>query len=554
MTSVNTTVQCNLVLIRSDKQEGQLVRSQLQIGIIESAFRSFLFGVGIVCLGGTGLRSMAVIALLSASSICAARGAAERPNIVVIVADDLGYADLGVQGCQDFPTPHLDTLARGGVRCTSGYVSCPVCGPSRAGVLTGRYQQRFGFEYNPVRGPNNGLPKTETTLGDLLKTSGYVTGAIGKWHLGKAPAFHPLECGFSEFYGFVGGGRSYFPQHVPIADPLMRRFTPNDPLVRGRVQIEDPEYLTDAFGEEAVSFINRHKQTPFFLYVSFNAVHIPLQAKGSDLERVSQIDNEARRTYAAMMQSMDDAVGRITRSLQQEQLDRRTLVFFFSDNGGHPFANAARNHPLRGQKATVFEGGIRIPFVVRWTGLLPAGDTYSHPVISLDVLPTALAAAGIRPLSGLHLDGVNLLPYLTGENQRPPHASLFWRYGLHRAIRHGKWKLTIAARQRASLYDLSVDIAESQDLTSQHPEIVEQLTQFYDDWASQLERPRWRALFMKDAPGPAPKKKRASQRQDHSGRDHTGGNPRASIGQPDVGDRKQLIGRTFRLADLHCPT
>ena len=485
------------------------MRTPFRIEVTRSAPRLISFAFGATCLGEIGLLLMAATALLPAGEVSAALQDEQKPNILIIVADDLGYADLGVQGCQDFPTPHLDALARGGVRCTAGYVSCPVCGPSRAGVLTGRYQQRFGFEYNPIRGPNNGLPRTESVIGGLLTTSGYITGAIGKWHLGKAPGFHPLECGFSEFYGFTGGGRSYFPQHVPIADPLMRRFTPNDPLLRGRVQIEDPDYLTDAFGEESVAFINRHKQTPFFLYVSFNAVHIPLQAKESDLDRVSQIENKARRTYAAMVQSMDDAVGKIIRSLQQEQLDCRTLVFFFSDNGGHPFANAARNHPLRGQKATVFEGGIRVPFLVKWTGHLPAGQTYFHPVISLDILPTALAAAGIDLPCKLHLDGVNLLPYLTGESQGTPHETLFWRYGLHRAIRHGNWKLTIPAGQRASLYDLSVDIAESQDLTSQHPEIVERLTRLYDDWDSQLERPRWRALFMKDAPGPAPKKKRA---------------------------------------------
>jgi arylsulfatase A-like enzyme len=208
------------------------------------------------------------------------------------------------------------------------------------------------------------------------------------------------------------------------------------------------------------------------------------------------------------MQSMDDAVGAINRKLQQEHLDRRTLIFFLSDNGGHPFANAARNHPLRGQKSTVFEGGIRVPFFVKWTGHLPAGETYSHPVISLDILPTTLAAAGIEIPNGLRLDGVNLLPYLMGENERMPHKTLYWRYGRHRAIRHGRWKLTTPANQPASLYDLSADIAESEDLSSRHPGVVRELTQLYNDWNSQLEHPQWRSLFMKDAPGPPRKKKR----------------------------------------------
>jgi arylsulfatase A-like enzyme len=449
----------------------------------------------------------AISSAVSSDRGWAASGTLDKPNIIVIVADDLGYADVGVQGCRDFPTPHLDSLARNGVRCTNGYVSCPVCGPTRAGLLAGRYQQRFGFEYNPHFPPQSGLPQTETTIGDLLSRSGYVTGAIGKWHLGKAPEFHPLECGFNEFYGFVGGGRSYFSRDIPIEDAWTRRFTPDDPLVRGHAQVVDPEYLTDAFGEEAVSFIERHKRTPFFLYVAFNAVHVPLQALERDLDRVSSIENKARRTYAAMMQSMDDAVGKISKKLQTEELDQSTLVFFLSDNGGHPLANAARNHPLRGQKSTMYEGGIRVPFFVKWTSRLPSGRNYPHPVISLDVLPTVLAAAGVDAPNGLQLDGVNLLPYLTGTDKRVPHETLFWRYGLHHAIRHGKWKLTAPANQAPSLYDLSTDISESQDLSCQYPEVAQDLKALYNEWDSQMESPRWRSLFMKDAPGPERTKK-----------------------------------------------
>jgi arylsulfatase A-like enzyme len=432
----------------------------------------------------------------------------DKPNVIVILVDDLGYADLGVQGCQEFPTPHIDALASDGIRCTAGYVSSPVCGPTRAGLLTGRYQQRFGFEYNPSMGRKNGLAQTETTLGDLLTTAGYVTGAIGKWHLGKTPDFHPLECGFDEFFGFVGGGRSYFSRDVPIENPFVRRFTPDDPLVRGRTQVDDPEYLTDAFGEEAVSFIDRHKESPFFLYVAFNAVHMPLQATQRYLDRVPEIENNARRTYAAMMQSMDDAVGAINRKLQREQLEHKTLVFFLSDNGGHPIANAARNDPLRGQKGTIYEGGIRVPFLVKWTGSIPAGRTYPHPVISLDIFPTALAAAGVEIPNSLDLDGVDLLPHLNEADTRIPHKTLYWRYGLHRAIRHGKWKLATPANQPTTLYDLSVDIAESRDVSQRHPDVVKELTQLYDEWDSQMERPRWRSLFMKDAPGPLPQKKK----------------------------------------------
>ena len=481
------------------------MKRHLPVRTIVTIFRLISSTLGATLPGGIGPLLVTATAVLSVAEATARTPAEEKPNVIVILADDLGYEDLGVQGCRDFPTPNLDALARAGVRCTSGYVSSPVCSPSRAGLLTGRYQQRFGFEYNPFRG---GLPASETTIGDLLEPAGYVTGAIGKWHLGKAPPFHPLECGFGEFFGFIGGARSFFPRDRPIENPAMRRFIPDDPLVRDRTPVDDPEYLTDAFGQEAVSFIERNKAKPFFLYLAFNAVHLPLQALQRDMKRVRDIDGKARRTYAAMTLAMDDAVGRIDRKLRQEHLERKTLVFFLSDNGGHPIANAARNHPLRGAKASVFEGGIRVPFLVKWTSRLPAGETYPHPIIALDILPTALAAAGVEPPAGLRLDGVNLLPYLTGATDGAPHETLYWRYGHHRAIRHRKWKLATPANRPAGLYDLSADIAESEDLAEKFPRVVEELTQLYKDWESEMEPPRWRALFMKGAPGPGPNKKR----------------------------------------------
>jgi arylsulfatase A-like enzyme len=442
----------------------------------------------------------AVIGLIVSVQAPAAEAGARKPNVLIIVADDLGYADLGFQGGKEIPTPHLDALARAGVRCTDGYASCPVCSPTRAGLMTGRYQQRFGHEYNPGVGKDVGLPVTETTLAELLRSAAYATGAVGKWHLGKEPQFHPLRRGFDAFYGFLGGAHYYVPTKGDPSDPFARAY--GEPLLRDHDRVEEPAHLTEALGQEAVAFIDRRKTGPFFLYLAFNAVHVPLQSTDAYLDRFRAIEPRPRRTYAAMLAAMDDAVGLVAGKLEAEGLDRDTLVVFLSDNGGHPAANAARNDPLRDQKSTVFEGGIRVPFVVKWTGHIPAGRVYSEPVTSLDILPTALAAAGIAPPPRLSLDGVDLLPYLTSRTDRPPHETLYWRYGHHRAIRHGRWKLTMPAGAPAGLYDLSTDVAESKDLSAAHPEIVEDLAWRYAAWDSGLKPPRWRDLFMKDAPGP----------------------------------------------------
>ena len=423
--------------------------------------------------------------------------ASDKPNIIVILVDDLGYADVGVHGCKDFATPHVDQLANDGVRCTNGYISCPVCGPSRAGLLTGRYQQRFGFEFNPSMGPENGLPNKEETIGDVLSATGYATGAIGKWHLGKAAKFHPLNTGFQEFYGFIGGARPFFPLQGEPGTKTSNPWIPNDPLVRNHTRVEDPEYLTDGFADESIAFIERHSKDPFFLYIAFNAVHVPLEASRRYLERVSHITQPARRTYAAMMIAVDDAVGKLRQTLEDQQLDQETLIFFLSDNGGHPPANAARNDPLRGMKSTVYEGGIRTPFLVTWPGTLPAGSTFDEPVISLDILATSAAAAGVQIPADVNVDGTDLLPYLTGDASGSPHDSLFWRYGDHHAVRHGRWKLTVPADEEPALYDLSVDIAESTDLSARHPDVLEKLTTRYDEWDAAMEPPRWKSMFLR---------------------------------------------------------
>ncbi len=406
-------------------------------------------------------RSFAAVLLPFAVCFCLLGqmfAAETKPNILVIVGDDMGYADIGVHGCRDIPTPQIDALAAAGVNCTNGYVSCPYCAPTRAGLLTGRYQTRFGFEFNPS-GPKNGgkaaarkqknpkadadeeahegndlpgLPLSETTIAQRMKAAGYETGWVGKWHLGSAPQFIPHARGFDETFGFLGGSHGYFPDAKP-------------PMLRDNKPVEEKEYLTDAFGREAVAFIDRHADKPFFLYLAFNAVHTPMNSTDDRLEKFKNIKSENRRTYAGMMSAMDDAVGKVLQTLREKKLEDNTLVFFISDNGGPTMpgttVNASRNDPLRGSKRTTLEGGIRVPFFVKWPGHVPAGRVYERPVIQLDILPTAMAAAGAKLPGDAHADGVDLRPYFDGTNKDEPHQTLYWRFGDQMAIRRGDWKL-----------------------------------------------------------------------------------------------------------------
>ena len=429
------------------------------------------------------------------AAVSAGTASAKPPNVIVLLGDDLGYADLGFQGCEDIPTPHLDALATAGVRFTDGYATCPVCSPTRAGLLTGRYQNRFGYEF--IGGgfkpnPNIGLPPSETTVGDLLQDAGYVTGAIGKWHLGQEPQFRPWTRGFDEFYGFLGGGRSYFPAKDRPPVPFARY----DPILRNGVEVDEPEYLTDDFGREAAEFVVRYKEEPFFLFVAFNAPHVPLQAPEDRLQQFSSIPHKGRRTYAAMVSAMDDAVGRLMQAIGEHGLRENTLVFFASDNGGHPLANAARNAPLRGQKGTVYEGGIRVPFLMSWPARFKAGSVYSRPIATIDILPTVLGAAGVEPPADLALDGVDLLPFLTGQQPGDPHSAIYWKYGDNRAVRQGDWKLTMPADGPAGLYDLSQDVGETSDLAASQPDKLRELTQLFDAWNDGLPAAGWPPSFM----------------------------------------------------------
>lgn len=403
-----------------------------------------------------------------------------RPNVVIIVGDDLGYADLGFHGCSDVPTPHLDSLARSGVRFTNGYTSGPYCSPSRAGLLTGRYQTRFGHEFNPTANPAQGLPVRETTIADRLTAAGYRTGLVGKWHLGMADDRHPLKRGFGEFFGFLAGAHDYF---RPTG------------VFRGTMPAGDGTYLTDALAREAVAFIDRHKAEPFFLYLAFNAVHTPMQADDARLRRFAGLPDPRRRTYAAMLSALDDAVGVVRAKLEAERLTGDTLVAFFSDNGGPTMTgttvNGSINRPLRGSKRTTLEGGIRVPFVLSWPDHLPSGKTDNRPIIQLDLLPTALAAAGVNPQPDWKLDGVNLLPFLTDPGMSAdPHPALFWRFGGQMGVRKGEWKLVrydLAAEGKSGLsqrrlYRLASDPGETNDLAASQPGKLAELKSDWNAW------------------------------------------------------------------------
>lgn len=440
-----------------------------------------------------------------------AAGAAEspRPNVLLIVADDLGYHDVGFQGGRDIPTPNLDRLAAGGVRCTAGYVSYSVCSPSRAGFLTGRYQQRFGHEFNPKWDPastTHGLPLSQTTLADALRAAGYSTGVVGKWHQGAHPQFHPNRRGFDEFFGFLGGGHRYFPgSHVEVEIGAGRKAGTHDdsehasPMLRNAVELPEEGELTTRLGGEAAAFVSRHAGAgkPWFLYLAFNAPHTPLQARADLLQKFAGIADERRRTYAAMVATVDESVGRVLTMLEGTGQRERTLVFFFSDNGGPMTkrnANASINTPLRGQKGDVFEGGIRVPFVVAWPGRVPAGRTYDRPVSSLDVFPTALAAArATRDPALPPLDGIDLRPFLDGTNPRAPHDRLFWRMdgGDAFAVREGDWKWLRTYQNAPQLYDLARDPGERTDVAARHPDVAARLAAAAAEWNRGLVAPAW---------------------------------------------------------------
>ena len=416
------------------------------------------------------------------------------PNIVIILADDLGYGDIGFNGCSDIPTPSIDSLAANGVLCTNGYSTHPFCSPSRAGLLTGRYQQRFGHEMQPTDDSVNpllGIPPQEILLPQILKNAGYISGIVGKWHLGQAPSLHPLARGFDEFFGFLRAKAS--PGYY------------NAEVFRDYTALIEPDYLTDAFTREAVSFINRHANQPFFLYLAYNAVHGPFDAPPQVyLDRVSNIADPDRRNYGGMVVALDVGVGQVLQTLQANNLLDNTLIFFLSDNGAYN-TGFTSNAPLRGWKFQMWEGGVRVPYAVQWTDRVPAHSVYNDPVSALDIVATAAAAAGVPlPMDRVY-DGLDIVPYLAGEAVAPVR-TLYWRwFGLGSdgptgsvdttwAVRSGSLKLVrerTKPDQPPALFDLNADIHEDANLAASRPGDVTALQGLYSKWTLDTVPPLW---------------------------------------------------------------
>lgn len=453
--------------------------------------------------------------------------AVEQPNIIVLFADDLGYGELSCQGNPEIPTPHIDSIAKNGVRFTNGYVAGPNCSPSRAGLLTGRTPTRFGYEFNPT-GPLNeepgfGLPPKEITIAETLQNGGYTTGLIGKWHQGGTANYHPFRHGFDEFFGFTHEGHYFVPPPYKGVTTMLRRKTlPNgltgrwagdkgliytdhmggnepdydadNPITRGGQPVVETEYLTDALTREAVDFIDRHDDKPFFLYLAYNAVHSPLQGADAYMERFAHIEDIHRRIFAAMLANLDDSVGAVMQQLRKSGLEENTIVFFLSDNGGPTKELTSSNLPLRGSKGQMYEGAIRVPFMVQWKGKIPAGQVYDKVVSSFDIYATAAAnSAGVT--APKQVEGVDLIPFLSGKDTGTPHETLYWRQGGKTAIRHGDWKLVRmgkrleAGKAKWELYDLSKDISEETDRSEVNPAKLTELILIWEKMNSEMVDP-----------------------------------------------------------------
>jgi len=424
---------------------------------------------------------------------------ASKPNLIVIMTDDMGYADVGFNGCTDIPTPNIDRIADQGVKFTEGYVTFPVCGPSRAGFLTGRYQDRFGFTTNPSIDPGNpisGLPLEEETMAQVLRKANYKSAIIGKWHMGTHPNFHPLERGFDYFYGFLSGGHNYYHDELYLNDlsEVTKKWEwYRTKIIENRTKVETDDYLTDELSDAAVQFINKQtdSEQPFMLYLAYNAPHTPLQATEKYLSRFPNIEDKKRKTYAAMVSAVDDGVGRVLKSLEETGVEENTIVVFLSDNGG-AHNNASDNGPLRGLKGDLFEGGIRVPFAMQWKGVIPAGKTYEKAISSLDIMATVVAHTNVKISTERPLDGVNLIPYLIGENDGEPHDYLFWRKWEQNAmaIRHGNYKLVANSDQDSNapeMYDMSTNVDEQNNLKSSNEKGYDLLNMEWENWNKQLK-------------------------------------------------------------------
>jgi len=446
------------------------------------------------------LKNVCFSLMLAGAFLFTSVSQAQKKNIILLFADDAGYHDFGFQGSKSFKTPNLDKLASEGVICKQAYTTAAVCGPSRAGLLTGQYQQRFGFEENNVPGfmsesskldyDEMGLPLHLKTIADYLKPLGYQSIILGKWHMGNADRYHPLSRGFDEFYGFRGGARSFFP--LTQKEAFNR---PEDRIETGFKNYQEPDkYLTDKLADEACDFIERNQKKPFFVYLSFNAVHSPLQATKEDLAKVEGLEGK-RKILAAMTIAMDRACGVVLDKVKELGLEENTLIVFANDNGG-PDGTLTCNYPLSGCKSNHLEGGIRVPCIVKLPKVIKPGTEYDKPVSMLDMLPTFVNAGGGNASKIEGLDGVDLIPYLTGKNKAEPHEMLFWKKENRGVVRQGDWKMIRFPDRPAELYNISKDIAEKNNLAYKYPDKVREMYKLLWSWEGELERPLWQLKRM----------------------------------------------------------
>ena len=439
------------------------------------------------------------------------------PNLIILLADDLGYGELGCQGNKEIPTPYIDSIAKNGVRFTQGYVTAPNCSPSRAGLITGKLGTRFGHEFNPTGAKNEkpdfGLPLSQKTLADFLQNAGYINGLIGKWHLGGTAPYHPFRRGFDEFFGFTHEGHYFVPEPWEGTTTWLRRsvlpgggkgrrtfgkviysthmgynepdYDANNPIVRGSQPVQEKEYLTDAITRESTDFIERHADKPFFLFVSYNAVHSPLQATDKYMNKFKHIKDFQRRIFAAMLANLDDSVGEIMNKVKDNGLEKDTLVFFLSDNGGPTKELTSSNLPLRGEKGQMYEGGIRVPFLFQWVSKIPGGKTYDRPVLSTDIFATILSAANV-PKPKDRWECYDLVPYLNDKYNEDPHEFLYWKQSHKAAFRVGDMKIVRQSPKKWELYDLANDPSESNNLINDEPERFKSLLEGWEKIDSRM--------------------------------------------------------------------